>query len=188
MERISQDRLYDFCVFTTFREGGTFMKFKFTPTIKILGIFLLMVSLSIVSGCQKEQSQQTQQASSSVAPTPPAPPPPQPYAPPRAPAEQMAPSTVAPTPPMPPPLPATPPPMPQPVDPNATTGQVAPYTVPQGQGQVQVGMTGDQVRQMMGSPSKIKQEGNYVEWKYYTASGKVEVKFQNDRVVFVERH
>ena len=63
-----------------------------------------------------------------------------------------------------------------------------PAAVPQNMGQVQMGMTGDQVRQMMGNPTQIKQEGAYVEWKYYTSSGKLEIKFQNDRVAFIERH
>jgi hypothetical protein len=66
--------------------------------------------------------------------------------------------------------------------------QMPAAAVPQNMGQVQMGMTGDQVRQMIGNPTQIKQEGAYVEWKYYTASGKMEIKFQNDRVAFIERH
>jgi len=66
--------------------------------------------------------------------------------------------------------------------------QMPPAAVPQNMGQIQMGMTGDQVRQMMGNPTQIKQEGAYVEWKYYTPSGKLEIKFQNDRVAFIERH
>ncbi|MEI6259750.1 MAG: hypothetical protein WCR46_07590 [Deltaproteobacteria bacterium] len=66
--------------------------------------------------------------------------------------------------------------------------QMPPAAVPQNMGQIQMGMTGDQVRQMMGNPTQIKQEGAYVEWKYYTSSGKLEIKFQNDRVAFIETH
>ena len=53
---------------------------------------------------------------------------------------------------------------------------------------VQVGMTSDQVRQLLGNPAKWKQEGLETEWKYYTSQGKLEVKFQNDRVIRLETH
>ena len=54
--------------------------------------------------------------------------------------------------------------------------------------QIQVGMTSDQVKQIMGAPGEIKQKGAMTEWKYYTPQGKVEVKLQNDKVAFIERH
>jgi outer membrane protein assembly factor BamE (lipoprotein component of BamABCDE complex) len=53
---------------------------------------------------------------------------------------------------------------------------------------VQVGMTSEQVRQLLGNPAKWKQEGMETEWKYYTSQGKLEVKFQNDRVIRLETH
>lgn len=54
--------------------------------------------------------------------------------------------------------------------------------------QIQVGMTSDQVKQIMGAPGEIKQKGAMIEWKYFTPQGKVEVKLQNDKVAFVEKH
>lgn len=62
----------------------------------------------------------------------------------------------------------------------------APGGAPQNIGQIQVGMSSQQVMQIMGNPGKIKQEGQMVEWKYYTQSGKYEVKFMNDRVTGIE--
>jgi outer membrane protein assembly factor BamE (lipoprotein component of BamABCDE complex) len=59
---------------------------------------------------------------------------------------------------------------------------------PENISRVQVGMTSEQVRQLLGNPAKWKQEGIETEWKYYTSQGKLEVKFQNDRVIRLETH
>ena len=53
--------------------------------------------------------------------------------------------------------------------------------------QIQIGMTGEQVQQIMGAPGQIKQEGAELEWKYFTPQGKVEVKMSNNRVSAIER-
>jgi hypothetical protein len=53
--------------------------------------------------------------------------------------------------------------------------------------QVQMGMTVDQVKQIMGNPAEMKMKGTITEYKYYTPQ-KVEVKFQNNQVVAVETH
>ncbi len=72
--------------------------------------------------------------------------------------------------------------------PPAGTAQTAPAGTPaQDPNQIQVGMTGEQVQQIMGAPGKVKQEGGMTEWEYYTPQGKVEVKLQNNKVSFVER-
>ncbi len=55
-------------------------------------------------------------------------------------------------------------------------------------GVIQMGMTSEQVQQIMGAPAKTEQEGSMVEWKYYTQTGKVEIKLQNNKVVAIERH
>ena len=59
---------------------------------------------------------------------------------------------------------------------------------PENISRVQVEMTSDQVRQLLGNPAKWEQEGMETEWKYYTSQGKLEVKFQNDRVIRLETH
>lgn len=53
--------------------------------------------------------------------------------------------------------------------------------------QIQMGMTVDQVKQIMGNPAEMKQKGTMMEYKYYTPQ-KVEVKFQNNQVVAIESH
>ena len=54
--------------------------------------------------------------------------------------------------------------------------------------QIQVGMTQEQIQQLMGAPGQTKQKGQVLEWKYFTPQGKVEVKFQNNQVIAVEKH
>ena len=54
--------------------------------------------------------------------------------------------------------------------------------------QIQVGMTQEQIQQIMGAPGQTSQKGQVLEWKYYTPQGKVEVKFQNNQVIAVEKH
>jgi hypothetical protein len=53
--------------------------------------------------------------------------------------------------------------------------------------QIQVGMTVDQVKQILGNPAEMKQKGPIMEYKYYTPQ-KFEVKFQNNQVVAIETH
>lgn len=59
---------------------------------------------------------------------------------------------------------------------------------PQNFAQVQMGMTSQQVLQLIGSPGRTKQEGAMVEWEYYTPQGKFELHFQNDRVARISNH
>lgn len=55
---------------------------------------------------------------------------------------------------------------------------------PQNFDQIQVGMGSQEVLSLMGNPAKVEQEHGGVEWEYYTVQGgKVEIYFQNDRVV-----
>lgn len=54
--------------------------------------------------------------------------------------------------------------------------------------QVQVGMTTQQVAQLLGQPANIKQEHGMTEWQYYAPQGKFELKFQNDQVAVIETH
>jgi hypothetical protein len=49
-------------------------------------------------------------------------------------------------------------------------------------------MTQEQIQQLMGAPGQTKQKGQVLEWKYFTPQGKVEVKFQNNQVIAVEKH
>jgi hypothetical protein len=49
-------------------------------------------------------------------------------------------------------------------------------------------MTQEQIQQLMGAPGQTSQKGQVLEWKYFTPQGKVEVKFQNNQVIAVERH
>jgi hypothetical protein len=96
---------------------------------------------------------------------------------------------------------APPPPAPaQTAVPPAPASQAAPQSMPaqapaapagapvQNTGQIQIGMTGEQVQQIMGAPSKIENEGSVVEWKYYSQAGKIEVKLQNNKVIAVEKY
>jgi hypothetical protein len=53
--------------------------------------------------------------------------------------------------------------------------------------QVLVGMTPEQVQQIMGSPEQLYQKG-FIEWKYTTPAGKVDVRFQNNKVILVEKY
>ncbi len=70
---------------------------------------------------------------------------------------------------------------------NAPT-PATPSVGPQNIGQIQVGMTSQQVLQILGNPSRVKQESQHTEWEDYGLQGKCEVKLQNDKVVRVERH
>lgn len=50
--------------------------------------------------------------------------------------------------------------------------------------QVQMGMSSDMVRQMLGEPLQVKPVGQYIEWEYDTGAGYFEVRFSSDSVVF----
>ena len=50
-----------------------------------------------------------------------------------------------------------------------------------------MGMTMDQVKQIMGNPAQTKVKGPITEWQYFTPS-KIEVKFQNNQVIGTEMH
>jgi len=80
-----------------------------------------------------------------------------------------------------------PPPPPAQTAAPAATAQPAPAPGPsQGQAAIQIGMTGEQVQQILGAPAQVKQEGSELEWKYYTTQGKFEIKLFNNRVTRVE--
>jgi hypothetical protein len=55
-------------------------------------------------------------------------------------------------------------------------------------GQIQVGMSGEYVKKIMGEPGQVEQKGAVVEWKYMTPKGKAEIKLQDNKVTQVERH
>ena len=73
--------------------------------------------------------------------------------------------------------------------PVAGTTQTPPATVTpvQGANQLQIGMTSEQVQQIMGVPGQTKQERSGLEWKYFTPQGQVEVKMLDNRVTAIER-
>ncbi len=50
--------------------------------------------------------------------------------------------------------------------------------------QIQVGMTADVVRQILGEPAEVKRLTNSIEWEYKTQRGIFEVRFQGSKVVF----
>lgn len=55
-------------------------------------------------------------------------------------------------------------------------------------GQVLVGMTPEQVQQIMGPPAQLYQQG-FIEWKYpSTPQGKVDIRFQNNKVILIEKY
>lgn len=129
-------------------------------------ILALTVSLAVGLGCSREQPSQpaTSSAPATVAqPVQPAPAPP---------VTPSGPTTAAPA------APATP----------ATSPSAVAPAGPPSAAQITVGMTSDQVLQILGNPAKVEQEGQYTEWKYYTPQGKIEVYFsQNNRVAYVKQ-
>lgn len=54
--------------------------------------------------------------------------------------------------------------------------------------QVTVGMSSQQVLQLLGNPSRVKPKGQYVEWEYWSGGRKFELKLQADQVVAIENH
>jgi outer membrane protein assembly factor BamE (lipoprotein component of BamABCDE complex) len=80
-------------------------------------------------------------------------------------------------------------PAPAPAPPAAAAPAAPPTAVPPAQGvaQLQIGMSGEQVQQIMGAPAQVKQEHAGTEWKYFTPTGgKIEVKLLNNRVTAIE--
>jgi outer membrane protein assembly factor BamE (lipoprotein component of BamABCDE complex) len=71
---------------------------------------------------------------------------------------------------------------------QATTAPQPSSVGPQNIAQIQVGMSSQQVLDILGKPGRVKQEGQHTEWEYYHPQGKCELKLQNDRVVSVKRH
>ena len=60
---------------------------------------------------------------------------------------------------------------------------------PENYNQVKVGMTSKEVTDIIGKASKIKQEGQTTEWEYYLPQGgKFELRLQNDKVISAGRH
>jgi hypothetical protein len=70
----------------------------------------------------------------------------------------------------------------------AQTAAPAPAPAPAAFAQVQMGMSSQQVLQLLGNPTKVKPKGQYVEWEYWTGGRKFEVKLQADQVVAIENH
>lgn len=144
-------------------------------SIRFFSLFVILIAFVAIVGCGQDKTPSSQQqAPASTAPvaTTPAPAPAPVAAPPAAAPQSVAPSTT--------PSPAT-------TSPGvATTAAPAPGV--QNSAQVQVGMTSQQVLQLMGNPGRTKQEGAMLEWEYYTPQGKFEVYFQNDKVARISTH
>lgn len=121
--------------------------------VGVIGWLVLIIPFVVGMGCS--QQDQSSAPPQQTMPTAPAQPAP------------MPPSTTAPA------------PAPQTVAPQTQ----APMVMAQNFSQVQLGMTSEQVRQLLGNPTEVEPEGMQVEWKYVTPQGKYQVKFQNDRVV-----
>jgi hypothetical protein len=133
---------------------------KLMRLIGIVGILAMTFSLLFLNGCSREQ----------------APPP----------VQTPPPAAVAPSP---APMTAQPGTAPAPGAPQAPGAQApAAGAAAQNIGQVQMGMSPEQVQQLLGAPGQTKQKDQSVEWKYFTPQGKIEVKFQNNQVVAIERH
>jgi|WetSurMetagenome_2_1015567.scaffolds.fasta_scaffold837312_1 hypothetical protein len=139
------------------------MKAKGMRRSGLVGL-MVMIGFLVIFGCGKEQA------------PPPVQTPPPAAAP--APAQPAAPATT--------PAPG------QPVAPTAAPagpGQpVAAGAPTQDASQVQMGMSGEDVKKIMGEPGQTKQKGAMVEWKYMTPKGKVEFKLQDNKVVEIEKH
>jgi hypothetical protein len=142
---------------------------KLSSTTKLFGLLLVIVGFGMGAGCSQDQGTTSQRQSTAPATqsstAQPAAVAPQPAAPSTATAPAQSPQT-----------PATS------YAPSTSQGD------PQNFAQVQVGMTSQQVQQIMGNPARTEQERGQIEWKYYTQQGKFEVYFQNDRVVSTKWH
>ncbi len=53
--------------------------------------------------------------------------------------------------------------------------------------QILVGMTPEQIQQIMGPPEQLYQQG-FIEWKYTTPEGKFDVRFKDNKVILVEKY
>lgn len=132
-------------------------------------LFLLVcfIVFGAFAGCNRDQQTQSPQTSAPAVAVP----------------QAQTPATSSST-----PAPAAAPTMSPPAAQSTSPATVPTTPSPQNANQVQVGMTSQQVLQIMGNPSRIKQEGQMVEWEYYTAQGKFEVRLQNDAVAYISRH
>jgi hypothetical protein len=156
------------------KQGETMEK----KLVRIIGIFVLMLGIisCAVFGCSQQPAPPAQTAPpAGTVQTPPpgvsAQTPPQP-----GPAQTPAPVGTVQT-----PAPSVSAQMP------ASMG-TAPATPSQDPSQVLVGMTPEQVYQIMGSPGQLYQKG-FIEWKYSsTPQGKVDIRFQNNKVILVEKY
>lgn len=147
-----------------------------------------LVSLSLMVGCDSSQPPPAQ-TRTPVATSQPAPPQTvEPAPPPQAVQPALPPQQAAPAPAVTPPLvaPAPAPAVTQPVPPPPPAASQG--TVAQNFSQVQMGMTSQEVLQLLGNPTKSKQKHQETEWEYYTPEGKFEIEFQMDKVVKMERH
>lgn len=177
------------------------MSNMFPTMVKVIVMFVVILFFGFASGCGREQPPASQPAQAPVA-TAPQPAVTQPAAPQPGPVPATQAQPVAPVVPARPPAatalpsqsPASAPTQPVPssaVQPGVPAASgAAPATMGRQQdfSQVQVGMTSQEVMQILGNPSRVKQERQFVEWEYYTAQGKFEVKFQGDRVAYISRH
>jgi hypothetical protein len=145
-------------------------------------------ALSLLVGCDSSEPPPAQTRTPVATPQPsppqtaapvPSPQPVQTSPPPQqaSPAPSVAPPVVVPV-----PAPAVTQPAPTP-PPAVSQGAVA-----QNFSQVQMGMTSQEVLQLLGSPTKSKQKHQETEWEYYTPQGKFEIEFQMDKVVKIEKH
>ena len=141
------------------------MSKKAATILGVMGLLAIIVPLVVGIGCSRQDQPAAPQQ--------------------QAPMQQTMPMQQTPS-----PAPAPPAPMPQSGAPMTQQAPMvpAPMVSAQNVSSIQLGMTSEQVRQLMGNPSMTKPEGQFVEWEYYTPQGKCEVKFQNDRVVSVGSH
>jgi len=153
----------------------------FPAMVKVIGMFVVVLFFGFTAGCGRDQPPAPQPAQPPPVATVPQPAVAQPAAPPQAPAPATEAQPVAPVAPARPPATALPSQPPAGAAPATMGGQ-------QDFNQVRVGMTSQEVMDILGNPSRVKQERQYVEWEYYTSQGKFEVKFQGDRVAYISRH
>jgi hypothetical protein len=72
--------------------------------------------------------------------------------------------------------------------PAGTVPMTQPGAPSQDLSRIQVGMTPEQVYQIMGPPGQLYQQG-FIEWKYPSSpQGKVDIRFQNNKVILIEKY
>lgn len=142
---------------------------------------LCLVTMSFLVGCDSSEPPPAQTRAPVATPQP---------APPQAVAPAPSPQSVQPTPPpqQAAPAPAVAPPVAAPAPPPPPPPAAYQGTAAQNFSKVQMGMTSQEVLQLLGNPTKSKQKHQEAEWEYYTPEGKFEIEFAMDKVVKIEKH